>query len=237
MIKTFLGFIKESTLKYHSELNKKLWDENMLKDNVREKLLQIASTWAEFSKIPEESINDILMVGGNANYNYTDKSDIDVHLLIDKSKFPECEGLLDEYLKDKKQLWSLVHNIKVMGHDVELYAQDVNEETPSDQGVFSLKNNKWIKEPIKKNVNFDDKLVQDKVEEYKDNIDNLINSNAEDSSFDDLKKKFRNMRASGLKSGGEFSTDNLIFKELRNLGYLEKMTSYIKSNQDKKLSL
>ena len=236
-MKTFLNFIKESTLQYHSELNKKLWDGNILKDNVREKLLQIAKTWVEFSKIPEESIVDILMVGGNANYTYTEKSDIDVHILIDKNKFPECEGLLDEYLKDKKQLWSLVHNIKVLGHDVELYAQDVNEDTPSDQGVFSLKNNNWIKEPVMKNLNLDNKLIQDKVEEYKDNIDKLINSNAEDSAFDELKRKFKNMRSFGLKAGGELSSDNLIFKELRNLGYLDKMTNYIKSNQDKKLSL
>ena len=45
------------------------------------------------------------------------------------------------------------------------------------------------------------------------------------------------MRASALKRGGEFSVENLVFKELRNLGYIDKVTEYIRSKQDQRLSL
>jgi hypothetical protein len=45
------------------------------------------------------------------------------------------------------------------------------------------------------------------------------------------------MRSSGLKKSGEVSIENMVFKELRNRGYLDKMNEYIKSTQDKRLSL
>jgi flagellar hook-basal body protein len=35
----------------------------------------------------------------------------------------------------------------------------------------------------------------------------------------------------------EFGQGNLIFKELRNLGYLDKINQYIRSKQDQRLSL
>lgn len=240
MIKKFLDYLNESSnlsIKVNKNLNSKLWNNFELKNEVLEKLLEISYVWAEFAKIPEESIMDILFVGGNANFNYTDKSDIDIHLLIDKTKFPECEGLLDEYLKDKKQLWSLVHDIKIYGHPIELYAQDINETTPFDQGVYSLMNKQWIKKPQNKNIEIDDGEIITKVDQYSKEIDNLIDSNAEDKHLINLKNKFRQLRSSGLSKGGEYSNENLIFKELRNRGYIDKISKYVNSNQDKKLSL
>jgi hypothetical protein len=54
------------------------------------------------------------------------------------------------------------HNIKVLGYPVELYAQDINEKTPSNQGVFSLKNNKWTTEPKKTPVDLNDPYLAQK---------------------------------------------------------------------------
>ena len=45
------------------------------------------------------------------------------------------------------------------------------------------------------------------------------------------------MRSSGIRKGGEFSIENLVFKELRNNGYLEKLSTYIVKTKDKSLSL
>ena len=158
-MKTFGEFINESsdlTLRYHDQLNSKLWEGDKLKPEVREKLVEIGNTWAEFSSIPQEAIKDMILVGGNANFNYTDFSDIDLHLLVDKDDMPDCPDLLDDYLKDKKQLWSLSHDISIYGHDVELYAQDVNAEFPANQGVYSLTQDNWMVPPTKEEVNFDD---------------------------------------------------------------------------------
>lgn len=238
-MKTFGEFINESnlTLRYHDQLNSKLWSGDKLKPEVREKLIEIGNTWAEFSSIPQDAIKDMILVGGNANFNYTDFSDIDLHLLVDKDAMPDCPDLLDDYLKDKKQLWSLSHDISIYGHDVELYAQDVNAEFPANQGVYSLTQDNWMVPPTKQEVNFDDPNLIRKIEDYVSKINGLIDSNAEDESFKKLKKKFADMRKAGIKQAGEFSQENLIFKELRNKGYLDRMNQYIKSKEDEKLSL
>jgi hypothetical protein len=239
-MKTFGQFITESsdlTLRYHNELNSKLWYGDKLKPEVREKLIDIGNAWAEFSKIPQEAVKDMIIVGGNANFNYTDYSDIDLHLLVDKEEMPDCPDLLDDFLKDKKQLWSLSHDISIYGHDVELYAQDINDEFPASQGVYSLTQNNWMVPPTKQEVNFDDPNLIRKINDYTNKINDLIDSNAEDESFKKLKKKFGDMRKAGIKKAGEFSQENLIFKELRNKGYLDKMNQYIKSKEDEKLSL
>jgi hypothetical protein len=238
--KSFREHIEEAaslTLQYHDELNPKFWNADNLKPEVQNKLLEIGYVWADFANIPDEAIKDVLFVGGNANYNYTNYSDIDVHILIDKEQLPDCPDLIDDYLKDKKLLWSEIHDINIYGHDVELFAQDINDATPSDQGVYSLTKNEWIKHPEKQNIDLEDPHIKQKVDQYTQKIDSLISSNAEDESFKKLKDKFKNMRNSALKKGGELSIENLIFKELRNLGYLDKMNDYLKSKQDKSLSL
>ena len=76
------------SLQYHDELNPKLWDKNDLKEDVRQKLLEIAKKWQEFAKIPDSAVHDIVITGGNVNRNYTDLSDIDVHFLIDNKPIP-----------------------------------------------------------------------------------------------------------------------------------------------------
>lgn len=140
----------ERTLQYHDELNPKIWDGDRLQNEVRTKLTIIAHTWAAFANIPPEAIVDIILVGGNANYNYTPYSDIDLHLVVDLKKLPDCPELLDDYLKDKKQLWGMIHDIKIRDHDVELYAQDKNTAYTKGQGVYSIKRGVWIVRPENK---------------------------------------------------------------------------------------
>jgi hypothetical protein len=227
----------KSTLEYHQTLNPKIWEGFDLKTEVREKLIEIGNAWAEWAKIPVQAIKDMILVGGNANYNYTPKSDIDLHLLIDVDAIPDCPAYIDEYLKDKKQLWSLTHDIKIYDQPVEVYAQDMNDGFVQDQGVFSIGQNTWLTEPVYKDITLDDVYTLQKVQDYIDQINNLIDSNADDSAFEKLKKKFREMRSEAIKSGGEFSQGNLIFKELRNLGYLDRITNYLRSRANERLSL
>jgi hypothetical protein len=236
----FSDFLREeltSTLQYHQDLNPTIWDGFELKDDVRNKLIEIGRTWVTWANIPVEAVKDMILVGGNANYNYTPQSDIDLHILVDVDAIPNCPEFIDDYLKDKKQLWSLTHDIKIHGHDVEIYAQDMNDGFTKDQGVFSLTDNNWIAEPVNQEINLDNPHILKKVQEYIEKIDSLIASNAEEESFQKLKDKFKDMRSTDIKKYGEFSHGNLIFKELRNLGYLDKMNNYIKTKQDERLSL
>ena len=238
-IKPFIRFLTEEdlTLEYHDTLNPKIWDEDELKPEVQAKLLQIAKKWATFAKIPDFAVTDIILVGGNANYNWTKFSDLDLHVVVNREDLADCPDLLDDYLQNKKQLWALVHDITIYGHDVELYAQDKETPYPKKQGVYSIKNKKWIAQPKHENVDFRGPVLLAKVKQYTERIDTLISTNAEDESFSKLKEKFKNMRSSGLKKIGEFSLENLIFKELRNRGVIDRMTKYLQSRLDQKLSL
>ena len=226
------------TFKYHENLNSKFWTNNKLDSKVKMRLIQIAREWAKFSSIPEPAIRDIIFVGGNANYNYTEFSDIDLHLVVNKNKLPNCPDLIDDFLKDKKQLWALTHNIQIYGHDVELYAEEEGLSRPANQGVYSVKFDKWLVLPKKMTEGIDETLLKSKTRAMIDKIDFLIKNRSDDlDEFKKLKEKLRDMRSSAIRKGGEFSIENLVFKELRNNGYLEKLSSYIKKIEDASLSL
>ena len=51
------------------------------------------------------------------------------------------------------------------------------------------------------------------------------------------KEKIRSLRGAAVQKGGEFSLENLAFKELRNKGLLDKFSDYIKNIEDHELSL
>jgi len=68
-------------------------------------------------------------------------------------------------------------------------------------------------------------------------IDHIIDAKMDDAAVNDLKTKIREMRAASIAAGGEFSFENLVFKELRNRGYLDKLNDYQLSKKDKELSL
>jgi len=225
-------------LQYHSELNPKLWDDFQLKSQVRDKLLQFAEVWREFAKIPKNAVKEVILLGGNANYNYTDMSDLDVHLVVDKSLIAKDNPLLDDYLQDKKQMWTMAHKITILGYGLEPYAQDESVQYPKNQGVYSLTNNEWICKP----VFIGDEMIKDpylkkKVKFYMKMIDDMIKNHVDLDSVKHFKEKLRDMRGAAIKRGGEFSFENLVFKELRNQGYLDKLSAYQRTNQDQELSL
>lgn len=231
--------VQESTLEYHNTLNPKIWENGKLKEEVRGKLLQIADQWRKFAKISPDMVYDIIITGGNVNYNYTPQSDIDLHLVINRNDFNADREFTDEYLQDKKILWTFSHQgISIYGYPVELYAQDVNDQPHSGQGVYSIVHNHWIQEPQYLGLNFEnDHHLQKKVEFYKNLIDKMIDQKASSGTIDMIKAKIRNMRGDSIAKGGEFAFGNLVFKELRNQGYLDKMTDYERTMQDKALSL
>lgn len=227
------------SLQYHDELNPKLWVENDLKEDVRQKLLEIAKKWQEFAKIPDSAVHDIVITGGNVNRNYTDLSDIDVHFLIDTKPIPiKDPELLEDYMKAKKDLWAKNHDIKVKGYPIELYAQDINKETPTSQGVFSILNNQWVVEPENLHLNFDNDFnLRAKVREHMRKIDSVLDNQESLETAKTVKRKITELRGESIKKSGEFAIPNLVFKELRNNGYLQKISDYISEREDKQLSL
>ncbi len=239
-MESFKAFVNEefdSTLEYHDRLNPVLWKGEKLRSAIRKKLIQFGHKYAEFNNVPANLIEDIILVGGNAGFNYTRFSDIDVHVIIDRNKLGN-RTLVDELLQDKKKLWGYIYTIKIAGFSVEGYIQHKEDKPPKSQGVFSLLKNEWIQHPQVPPY-FDTKSIgyQSKVESYISSINDLIDSNASMVAFNKMKKKLGKLRRAGLSSGGEYSAENSAWKELRNLGLFDKMNRYMINHFNKKLSL
>ena len=236
-MKSLLKELK-TTLQYHDTLNPDLFnDKKKLDPEVWQTLNKISKEWASFANIPAALIKDVIVVGGNANYNYTKHSDIDLHLVVDK-KGIKCQGLIDDYLQSKKQLWALTHDITVKGQPVELYAQDYRDPFREGQGVYSLKSNRWLQEPERVKFNSKSPEVVNKVKDLSFQINSLIDSKSDDiDAFKNIKRRLKIMRSTAIEKGGEYAPENLAFKELRNRGTLDRMNTYMRQLEDKKLSL
>lgn len=226
---SLLEFIKpeevETKLSYNDHLNPALWDDYKLKPEVKKTLLEIATLFKDFLKIPNIKISDIVLTGSNANYNWTDLSDIDLHLIIDMDSLKkEYAAIIDDYFQDKKKIWNDTHDMTIYKFPIELYAQDAAEPHVST-GVYSLLHDKWVKKPSYNPPEIDDTAVKVKAAEIMNQIDAVGHGDCSTlPEIEKIKKKIKKMRNSGLLTGGEFSTENLVFKTLRNTGYLEKLS-------------
>ena len=219
-------------MKFHDELNPKLWDGLELKPDVKEKLNEIAEAFKEYLDIPEDAILDIRITGSSASYNYTEYSDLDLHLIIDYEKVHEDCPLVEGYLWSYKSQFNANHDISIYDVPVELYAEDSKQEAISN-GVYSLMEDRWLKEPKKIPPTDNDEDVQAKYQELKDAIDKCDDSEVANELLD----KIYTMRKSGLAEVGEFSTENMAFKLLRNDGNIDKLKKLKKEKVDKQLSL
>ena len=147
-------------------------DEFTMRDVVRKKLLEVSNEFIDYLGI-DFFIHDIVLTGSLANYNWSEFSDVDLHILIDFKETSYDLKLLKEFFDAKKDIWNEKHDIKIREYDVEIYIQDVNEEHISS-GVYSILHNKWIVQPEKLKPNIDDRLIIEKGEEYAKLIDDLL---------------------------------------------------------------
>jgi predicted nucleotidyltransferase len=225
------------------ELNSKIWDENQkLRKEVREKLLQTANEFIDFIGVPL-LIEDVIFTGSLANYNWSEYSDIDLHVVCDFIQFSDTElSLYEELFKVKKTIFNTNHDIKIFGYEVELYVQNATEAHFSS-GVYSVLYDEWDVKPEKEDSNIDTKILKSKINHWKNQIDTVVD-NATEKDIDEareyikkFKEKLKKYRSSGLKKEGEYSYENLVFKYLRRSDYLEKLFNLENNLLDKELSL
>lgn len=207
--------------------------------SVRNKLLDLTDDFIEFLGV-DFFIHDVVLTGSLSNYNWSEFSDIDMHVIIDYEDSGHSVDLLKEFFDAKRGVWNALHDIKIKGKEVEIYVQDVTEKHISS-GVYSILNNKWIIQPQKEKKEIDDRKIMEKGEEYAKQIDDLIEKKKKDidikSDVDEIKNKIKRFRQSGLDKGGEYSYENLTFKLLRRNGYIKKLIDLKKEVTDSKLSV
>lgn len=222
-------------------------DTYKMKEGIRDSLLKISNAFLDFIDV-EFFVHDVVLTGSLANYNWSEFSDVDLHILVDMDELSQNKSKdsvkLHQIVKDffdlKRQLWNGTHDIKVKGYEAEVYVQDIDEKHLSS-GVYSVLNDEWVVEPQKDEEFIDERKIIEKSEDFMDAIDDLVkkSDNGEDveGQVDSLRKKLKRFRQSGLEDGGEYSYENLAFKLLRRNGYIGKLLTLKNYSIDKKLSV
>ena len=232
----------EQTNYYNDTLHPKFWTDDNFCEEILNSIIEIVD---EFIKdddhITPEMIEDVQLTGSLANFNYSDHSDLDIHILLDFAKINKDETIVKRALDGKRFIWNLRHNIEFNNHEVELYFQDIHEPHVAS-GLFSVQDNRWIKKPVHDPPEIDQRDVEKKAEQFRTEVELMKEALNEVDDKDDLalinkrakklKDKLMRMRKEGLAGKGEYSVENLAFKTLRNDETIAELNGLIIKSYD-----
>ena len=226
-----------SSFKKKTELAPSIWrDGETLDSKIRLKLLDIADDFWEFVNLTWVEPKAIIITGSICNFNWSQYSDIDLHIIVDFNEIDEKTDFVREYLDMKKNDWNNEHeNLKIMGFQVELYVQNIDEDVEAG-GIYDLEENKWIKKPNEddlKPIGLNKYDIKNKAAEIMTIIDDMHDAlNHTNDAYeirqigDDaehLWKKVKQMRKDSLGKDGEMGLGNIVYKCMRRMGYLDKL--------------
>ena len=230
-----VGDFVKGNVAYNRQLSPVAWSGNELRLPVKVALLRAAKFFTDYLDIPNFRVIDVVLTGSMANYNYTKFSDFDLHVVTSYSDL-DCDDLAEAFYRAKKSIWNDRHDITIGGHDVELYVEDV-EQPPVSAGMYSLLQDQWIKKPEFNPPAIDDRAINLKVADLAKQIDVAVDRADDPTDISRITDKLRRMRRSGLDTTGEFGVENLTYKILRNLGYLDKLETEFNKQQDQAISI
>jgi len=225
-------------------LNPKIWQnpddpqKSKMIPKVKNALMRIAEEFIEYLG-EEVFVEDVVLTGSLANFNWSEYSDFDLHIIVDFQQFEEESPLYKELYNLKKQVFNDKHNIKIFGYDVELYAQD-SVEPHFATGVYSVMDDEWVTKPKKLENEIDKAVLEKKIKNWIEKIDKVIETDEPEDDkklIDSIKEKLKDYRKSGLEKEGELSYENLVFKFLRRSGHIQKLFDISNKALDKELSI
>lgn len=235
------------------ELDSKFWDKRknqngtdfwMLDPLIKKKLLKIAREFYEASpNFSDSPIIDILFTGPLATFNYNDSSDIEIHILVNFAKLKTPYKELKSSIEKMVFSWNLENNIKIRGHEVQIYLQDSNESYTSS-GIYSLMNSVWKKFP---NYDLSTSKNTDVVKKYESIISTIdlleskliftssLPSNSKElyKMANSLLKKIYLLKKNEFSSASNQSEGFLVFEKLKKNGYIAKLLDIISKSHEK----
>lgn len=224
----------------HDTLNQKLWtEENTLIPEVGDALRKIISEFLSNSEVlSEKDVIDVELVGSNASYNYTNESDLDLHLVVNMEDLSCDPELVQIACNAEKSSFNKNYDLSVKGIEVELYVEDVKASTASN-GIYSLFKEKWIKfpEPIESVDYSTDTEFISKLDELVVEVNQVLSSASSSFEIQDEINNLYNTRRESIMSEGEYGFGNQLFKEIRSLGLLDDLKDKKFELASKELSL
>tara|TARA_Y100001970_G_C14136031_1_gene804313 strand:- start:155 stop:1471 length:1317 start_codon:yes stop_codon:yes gene_type:complete len=224
------------------QLNQKIWDgDDHLRPGVKGALMAIVEEFMEGLDMGLD-LDDIVVTGSLANYNWSKFSDIDLHLLLDFGKVNENEKMVKKFFDAVRSNWNRLHDIRIKDHEVEIYVQD-SQEPHVSTGVYSLMDDRWLVKPKKVKPHLDRASATKKMKQMAREVDKLssvYDNGRYDEAFEmaqRLRDKLKRMRQAGLESSGIYSPENLAFKMLRRSGDIEQLFAIYTRAYDKLYSI
>lgn len=226
-----------SSFKKKDKLVPSIWkDDDTLDSKVRLKLLDIADDFWEFVNLKWVEPKGIILTGSICNFNWSEFSDIDLHLIVDFDDIDDRTDFVRDYMDAKKNEWNNEHkDLKIMGYPVELYVQNI-DEMPESGGIYDLEENAWLRKPNYediKSIGLDKFSIKEKAAMIMTIIDDMWYAlKTTDDMYDirqldddasDLWKKVKAMRKDSLAKNGESGPGNIVYKVMRRMGYLDKL--------------
>lgn len=228
----------------HENLNPALFNnDGKLKPEVKDKVTEIVNEFLkDFIDVEVElTVQDIILTGSNASYNYTKDSDLDIHIIADVSNIEDTLNLHKVIYNAYKSAFNRKFEIELNEVPVELYVE--TQDTPLvSNGIYSVMKDEWVKEPTREDIPEVDQEAIDKAfkpweKRYKALVANTTDDVKDETEIDKLITSLYELRQSGLSSEGEYSIGNLVFKEMRNKGYLDALKELRHKVISRRLSL
>lgn len=202
-------------------LNPILWDENNeLKTGISDVIFKIVDRFVEDLEVPIEIV-DITLVGSNASYNYNEFSDIDIHIVVNTEVLPYDTKMLKLLYNSARNKFNKDYNISIKKLAVELSIEDVNS-TVCSNGVYSVMNSVWIKEPVPITDTLYDMTETSAYQKLVTRIEDIL----QNPSSESIKHMINNLyiiRKNSIMTDGEYGKGNLLFKAIRNSGLLQQL--------------
>tara|TARA_R110000851_G_scaffold143043_2_gene281860 strand:+ start:360 stop:1283 length:924 start_codon:yes stop_codon:yes gene_type:complete len=226
----------------NDELEPQVWRDDSLKPMITRRLMKIAEDFVAGLPFPV-TIKDVRFTGSLANYNWSEYSDIDLHIVVDFTELDDNKELVKEMFDAKRLRWNEKHDIKIKGYEVEIYVEDEGEEH-SSSGIYSLTDDDWIQHPeqIERTIDLD--TAKKKASDIEQQIASLDAMYARGEfekvirHVDRIKNKIRSMRQAGLDTEAmEFSPENIAFKLLRRNDLLDTLTKLKYKAYDQSMTL
>ena len=218
---------------FHDELNPKLWSNDKLLPDVREKLLKIVNVFIEQCTIKPEVV-DVHLVGSNASFNYTPYSDLDVHLVVNFDLMNSTTEVLMALFSLEKTRFNKTYKPSVHGVNVEVYVEDINASTISN-GIYSLLADEWIKFP-KHLTNIPTIIFGTELDKWKELILDVLETGSKEDVKDTINHLYM-IRKNSIMLDGEYGKGNQLFKQLRNEGLLDRLKTRLDELQADELKL
>lgn len=146
-IKSIIDELSESSIDFpHEKQSEDVWDNGMLREDVKELILEAIKSYPEYDLI--DLARDIYIIGSITSNTYGEDSDLDIHIIPKIEQVPNEDNI--EFTKKVMKWYKANRDSKnwyAGTHPFEVFVEFDEESDLRSVGVYSVMQDKWIKKP------------------------------------------------------------------------------------------